>query len=162
MSNKFSNYFGFGESNLIDQDEILSAVQNRAAFKTVRITSTILLFASIILLFVMPGDEWQYAGYVLFGAFFLLVLVFDILLAADGVFKGQDELMARLSLPKSVVVRRAIYAGLLTAILTSIFTNILVEDLGTVQLLVQGAVSGIVIAVLVYRQWSKAVRSTSL
>lgn len=80
------------DDDLINSDEILRSLTHRAAYRTMITMRWILLPGSIILTQVVQDEHWNIAGYTMFAVFFLTALIFEVILAYDGVFIGVEEL----------------------------------------------------------------------
>jgi uncharacterized membrane protein len=142
----------------VEADEVLTMLRHRAAYRTVWFVVAVLGAATIVCLKLTTDPMWQTVGFTLFAVFFLLILVYESILAYDGVMKGEDELIAQLKIPRSTIILKALMYGVLTAVYLTVIQQLGEGGFDPLFDIVSGVLIALVFAWLYYSRWRKAMK----
>lgn len=149
------NYLGYGEDDLVNNDEVLVALKHRSAFRAFKLISVALIVTAAVLQLMRVAGEWKVVGLTLFVVFFCMVLVYEVLLAYEGVYKGRDELISRLRLKRATVVRKSILNGIFMGAYMFCFLLLPTKELGISWSVGEAVVIAAVFAWLHYSRYRK-------
>ncbi len=143
----------YDDDDLINSDEILRSLTHRAAYRTMITMRWILLPGSILLTQVVQDDQWMIAGYTLFAVFFLTALIFEVILAYDGVFKGVEELRKHVRMDKRTIVAKVIEIFINMIGLSLLISFLSKSDSPLLDTLIRGVGLGIMLSSMYLYRW---------